>query len=50
MLYSPFSDPKAFVTLSAVLESIGTSAYTGAANLLNDSTLVTSAASILAVE
>ncbi|KAI5117338.1 hypothetical protein M0805_001943 [Coniferiporia weirii] len=46
----PFTDPKAFAALSAVLESVGTSAYTGAANLLTDSTHITEAAAILATE
>ncbi|KAI5117337.1 hypothetical protein M0805_001942 [Coniferiporia weirii] len=46
----PFTDPKAFASLSAVLESVGTSAYTGAASLLSDPTYVTAAASILATE
>ena len=47
---SPLTDTQSFVDLSAVLEGVGTAAYTGAASLLSDPSHVTAAASILATE
>ncbi|THH08551.1 hypothetical protein EW145_g2617 [Phellinidium pouzarii] len=46
----PFTDVKGFATLSATLEQVGTSAYTGAAPLLSDATHIIEAAAILATE
>ncbi|KAI0340285.1 hypothetical protein BDW22DRAFT_1334411 [Trametopsis cervina] len=46
----PYNDPKSFAALSMALESIGASAYMGAAHFLENETTLTEAASILAVE
>ncbi|KAJ9504132.1 hypothetical protein H2202_000188 [Exophiala xenobiotica] len=46
----PVSDVASFVTLSAVLESIGTSAYLGAAGFVGSRDILTIAASIMATE
>ncbi|KAH7921675.1 hypothetical protein BV22DRAFT_1132100 [Leucogyrophana mollusca] len=45
----PDTDPKSFAAVSYLLENVGTSAYSGAAQYLSDGTL-TAAAAILAVE
>ncbi|KAJ9631259.1 hypothetical protein H2204_008201 [Knufia peltigerae] len=46
----PVTDVASFVTLSAVLESIGTSAYLGAAGFVGSKDILTIAASIMATE
>jgi hypothetical protein len=46
----PVTDVASFVTLSAVLESIGTSAYLGAAPLLESKDILAVAASIMVTE
>ncbi len=46
----PVTDVASFVTISAILESIGTSAYLGAAPFISSKEILTAAASIMAVE
>jgi hypothetical protein len=46
----PDTDVKSFLRISAMLETIGASAYTGAAKLIHTPELLTGAASILATE
>ncbi|RMZ76384.1 hypothetical protein DV737_g4846, partial [Chaetothyriales sp. CBS 132003] len=46
----PFTDVQSFLTLSSVLEGVGTSAYLGAAPLVTDKTILTTAASIMVTE
>ncbi|KAF7357946.1 Protein rds1 [Mycena venus] len=46
----PFTDVHSFIDLSAVLETVGTAAYTGGAQLISNKDYVTVAASILSVE
>ena len=46
----PYKDVKSFITLSSVLEGVGTSAYTGAAALITDKEYLTPAAAILVTE
>ncbi|KAI0373538.1 hypothetical protein BV20DRAFT_742670 [Pilatotrama ljubarskyi] len=46
----PFDSPASFIALSQALESVGDSAYIGAAQLVTDKSVLTDAASILSVE
>ncbi|KIJ63875.1 hypothetical protein HYDPIDRAFT_29221 [Hydnomerulius pinastri MD-312] len=46
----PDTDPKSFVAVSFMLETVGVSAYSGAAHLLTTANTITSSAAILAVE
>ncbi|KAI0071938.1 hypothetical protein K474DRAFT_1606039 [Panus rudis PR-1116 ss-1] len=46
----PFDDPHSFASLSMAFETVGASAYTGAARLLSNKDTLTEAASILSVE
>lgn len=46
----PVTDVASFVTLSAILESVGTSAYLGAAPFIQSNNILSVAASIMATE
>jgi len=46
----PDTDPKSFAAVSFMLETVGVSAYSGAAHLLQNSDSITASAAILAVE
>ena len=50
MSCSPYNDPVSFAQLSQTFEGVGTSAYLGAANLLQNKTLVTASGAILTTE
>ncbi|KAI0747235.1 ferritin-like domain-containing protein [Daedaleopsis nitida] len=46
----PHTEPRSFVAMSTILETIGTSAYIGAAKHISDRSYLTGAGAILAVE